>query len=162
MASNFLLNYSEKLWGLPAARLSTSIAATRLKGLDLKTFLLEAVSGSGAKTEHLDGSFYYPHRGAGEITEVLAAGCGAENIRTGTPVTRIIHGKGRIEELTVGEGEPVEAGEVSEHGRQVRLLALQLSHLCLRIGLKPDNDAFEIGTARDEEVFVPLQHDGFP
>jgi protoporphyrinogen oxidase len=112
VASHFLLNYSEKLWGLPGSRLSPAIAATRLKGLDLKTFIVEALSGPKAKTEHLDGSFYYPRHGAGAITGALAEGCGEGNIRTGSPVTRVIHRGGRIEAVTVGEGERVEAGEV--------------------------------------------------
>ena len=61
---NFLLNYSEKLWGLPCNRLSPNIAGKRMKGLNLRTFLTEAILGRIAKTEHSDGSFYYPKWGS--------------------------------------------------------------------------------------------------
>ena len=37
IAEKFLLNYSEKLWGLPSDRLSQAVAGERLMGLDLLT-----------------------------------------------------------------------------------------------------------------------------
>jgi protoporphyrinogen oxidase len=42
LAELFLLNYTEKLWGTDAARLSPRVAGDRLEGLDLQTFVLEA------------------------------------------------------------------------------------------------------------------------
>ena len=57
LASRFLLNYSEKLWGLPAARLSPGVSGKRMQGLTLTTLLWEAVMGRRAATKHLDGSF---------------------------------------------------------------------------------------------------------
>jgi len=96
IAEFFLLGYSEKLWGLPSARLSPAIAGNRMKGLDLKVFVKEAVLGRKAKTEHLDGAFYYPSRGIGTIPEKLASFCGEEGIRKNARVTRIIHEKKRI------------------------------------------------------------------
>ncbi|MDA0349510.1 MAG: NAD(P)-binding protein [Verrucomicrobia bacterium] len=65
LADRFLLNYSKKLWGIDPNQLSPKAAGNRLKGLDLKTFLLEAIGGSKTKTTHLDGVFYYPTNGYG-------------------------------------------------------------------------------------------------
>lgn len=96
MAESFLLNYSEKLWGKPCNELSPRISGKRMKGLDLKTFLKEALRGSQVKTEHLDGAFYYPRTGIGAIVEKLASFCGRENICTHAPVTRILHDNRRI------------------------------------------------------------------
>jgi protoporphyrinogen oxidase len=73
IAGTFLTNYSEKLWGLPCRRLSAAAAGKRMRGLDLKTFLLETIQRSTTRTAHLDGIFYYPRGGIGRITEALAA-----------------------------------------------------------------------------------------
>ncbi|MCK4836893.1 MAG: NAD(P)-binding protein, partial [Candidatus Aminicenantes bacterium] len=92
IANLFLLNYSEKLWGAPCNQLSPNVSGKRMKGLDLKTFLKEAVMGRKAKTEHLDGAFYYPREtGIGAITERLEQFCGQDNIRLNFKVTKIFH-----------------------------------------------------------------------
>jgi protoporphyrinogen oxidase len=107
IASRFLLNYSEKLWGAPCRSLSPKIAGKRLKGLDLKTFLTEAFIGKKAKTAHLDGTFYYPKKGIGVIPERLAERCGRENIRTNAPVTRIFHEEDRVTAIEINGRERV-------------------------------------------------------
>jgi protoporphyrinogen oxidase len=91
IAERFLLGYSEKLWGLPAASLSVSIAGKRLKGLDLRTFMLEAFAGAKAKTRHIDGEFYYPEKGIGQIFDKVADTCGHENIRLRSRITGVLH-----------------------------------------------------------------------
>jgi protoporphyrinogen oxidase len=96
MAESFLLNYSAKLWGKPCDKLSPQISGKRMKRLDLKTFLKEALNGSKVKTEHLDGAFYYPRLGIGTIVEKLANFCGKENIRKNASTTKIFHNHRRI------------------------------------------------------------------
>jgi len=70
LARRILLNYSEKLWGLPAAELSPDAATRRLKGLSLASLLAELMA-QGRKSAHLDGSFFYPRRGYGQICEAI-------------------------------------------------------------------------------------------
>lgn len=108
IAEKFLLNYSEKLWGLPSDKLSVDIAVKRMKGLDLKTFLMEAFLGSKAKTHHLDGAFYYPDRGIGEISQALAAFCGEENIMKNAKVTRILHNHQKIQAIEINGEQKIE------------------------------------------------------
>jgi protoporphyrinogen oxidase len=96
IAEFFLLGYSEKLWGLPSGRLSPQISGSRMKGLDLKVFLKEAFLGSKAKTEHLDGAFYYPSMGIGTISDKLGSFCGEKNIRKSSRITRIMHDRKKI------------------------------------------------------------------
>lgn len=112
IAESFLLNYSKKLWGKPCNELSPHISGKRMKGLDLKTFLKEALEGNKVKTEHLDGAFYYPRKGIGTIVEKLAKFCGKENIRTNAPVTRIFHGHRRILSIEINGEKQKEVDQV--------------------------------------------------
>jgi protoporphyrinogen oxidase len=103
----FLLGYSEKLWGIPCKRLSLSVSGKRMKGLNLKTFFKEAVLGKKAKTEHLDGSFYYPKKGYGTIVEELANFCGQENIFTHSKITRIFHDFKKIQSVEINHTKKI-------------------------------------------------------
>jgi len=113
IASRFLLNYSEKLWGESCDRLSTNVAGKRMKGLTLKTFIKEALGGSKSKTEHLDGAFYYPKGGFGTIADRLARYCGEENIRLNARITRIHHDNSRITALETGGAGLIEVDQVT-------------------------------------------------
>jgi len=112
LADRFLLRYSEKLWGAPCRSLSPRIAGKRMKGLTLKTFLKEALSGGKAKTEHLDGSFYYPRHGIGMIPDALAAACGESNVRRNAAVTGISHNGSHITAVEINGGQRIETGHV--------------------------------------------------
>ena len=101
IASRFLLNYSEKLWGAPPAELSPTVAGNRLSGLDLRTFVAESVLRRGSKG-HVEGRFFYPRDGIGAIADALARVCGADNIKTASPVTRLIHDGGAIRTVEIG------------------------------------------------------------
>ncbi len=108
LANTFLLNYTEKLWGADAAQLSPRVAGDRLEGLDLKTFLLEAFGRPTTKARHLDGSFYYPTHGYGQIAEATAAALGREHIRTKARITEIGHDDTRIEHVAVNDDATVD------------------------------------------------------
>jgi protoporphyrinogen oxidase len=102
IAARFLLNYSEKLWGIPCNKLSIKIAGERLQGLDLKTFIEEAVLGRKAKSRHIDGtSFYYPKRGIGTIPQKIAQFCGKGNIFTKSKITKVFHNTNAIQALEI-------------------------------------------------------------
>jgi protoporphyrinogen oxidase len=112
LAGLFLLNYTEKLWGADATELSPRVAGDRLEGLDLKTFFLEAFGGRTDKARHLDGSFYYPKYGYGQIAEATADALGRDHIRTGTCITRVAHDGTRIEGVTVNDAETLDVDTV--------------------------------------------------
>lgn len=101
LASRFLLNYSHKLWGIPCDRLSTHVSGGRLNGLDLRQFLRDTVLGGKPGRRTVDGSFFYPTRGIGMLSEALARGAAPDAIRVGVPVTRLRHRRGRIRAITV-------------------------------------------------------------
>ena len=101
IADRFLTNYSEKLWGLPCKDLSPQSAGKRMNGLNLKTFIKEALYGSKTKTEHLDGTFFYPKNGIGDIVNKWAEVCGRENIIKRSKITRIFHDNKEISSIEI-------------------------------------------------------------
>jgi protoporphyrinogen oxidase len=112
IAEAFLLKYSEKLWGAPCHQLSRMISGKRLQGLDVKTFIKETLLGHRAKTQHLDGAFYYPKMGYGMIVERLAEICGQNNIVTNARITKIYHTHSSIQALEINGKARVDVQEV--------------------------------------------------
>lgn len=94
LAERYLLGYSEKVWGLPAAELSPDVATRRLSGMSLTTLVHELL-GPGRAATHIDGAFYYPRRGYGAIALALAASVPEERLHRGKRVTGLrIEGNG--------------------------------------------------------------------
>jgi protoporphyrinogen oxidase len=121
IAERFLLDYSTKLWGAPAAELSPQIAGQRLSGLDLRAFISESVL--GRSKAHVEGSFYYPRLGIGQISERLADAGGRDAIRTDVPITRLLH-----------DGRAIRAVEIA--GRERRDAEVVVSSLPLDLTLR--------------------------
>jgi protoporphyrinogen oxidase len=72
LAERFLLNYTSKVWGLPADQLSPAVATRRLSGMSLRSLVTELLTPS-RRVSHLDGQFLYPRGGYGRIVEAMAA-----------------------------------------------------------------------------------------
>jgi len=70
LAKRFLLDYSEKLWGLPASQLSPDVATRRLHGMTVRSLVTEMIF-PGRKAQHIDGDFFYPLGGYGRIVDRL-------------------------------------------------------------------------------------------
>jgi protoporphyrinogen oxidase len=107
MAGAFLLNYSQKLWGLPGDRLSPEVAGDRLQGLRALSFLREKLLPRDLPASHLEGAFFYPDGGIGAISDALAGACGNENIRTAAEVTRVHHDRRRVLAVELASGETI-------------------------------------------------------
>jgi protoporphyrinogen oxidase len=112
VAENFLINYSEKLWGIPCATLSASAAGRRLKGLNLRTFIVSLVSPNLGRIGHLEGDFYYPEGGIGSIAEGLADICGRENIRLHSTITKVLVDHERVTAVEINASEIVSVDQV--------------------------------------------------
>jgi protoporphyrinogen oxidase len=139
IAEFFLLGYSEKLWGLPSAMLSPKIAGSRMKGLDLKAFIIEALHGQKTKTEHLDGAFYYPSLGIGTISERLAEVCGEENLRINAKITGVIHDGKRICAIEVNGSE--------QFATEFVVSTLPLDRFLNMIRPLPDDETLSLSTS---------------
>ena len=105
LAERFLLNYSQKLWGEAAHKLSTTISGKRLKGLDLKTFIRASLLGEEQNPRHLDGSFFYPKYGIGMIVDKLNEFIGDKHIHINSRVSRLIHKNSKIERVILNNGD---------------------------------------------------------
>jgi protoporphyrinogen oxidase len=77
----FFKTYTEKVWGMPCDQISADWAAQRIKGLDLRTAVLNALTRSfkrngaaknGEIVKTLIESFQYPRRGPGMMWEAAA------------------------------------------------------------------------------------------
>jgi protoporphyrinogen oxidase len=104
IADLFITNYSAKLWGVETENLSTKVAGNRLKNINISSLVNEFLHPK-KKAKHMEGAFYYPQLGFGEIAETVANFCGRENIHTNSPVTRIIHDGSRINGFEINENE---------------------------------------------------------
>ena len=138
VAHLFLLNYSQKLWGLDCRQISPHATGKRLKGLTLVTFLKEAVAGRRAKTRHLDGAFYYPSRGIGMIAERLRDSCGEANICLGARITKIRHDGRRMQAIEINGGDEVAVDQV--------VTTLPLGAFVRRLAPAPSGDLIELAT----------------
>ncbi|HLI82093.1 MAG TPA: FAD-dependent oxidoreductase, partial [Candidatus Binataceae bacterium] len=107
LARRLLLNYSEKLWGLPADQLSPDVATRRLSGMTLTSLFFEVLM-PRKKTTHIDGSFLYPRRGYGQIVESLEAEIPRASIRTGYDIVRLECARGLIRRIHFAEQHHVD------------------------------------------------------
>lgn len=106
LASSFLLNYTSKVWGLPAEELSPAVATRRLSGMSLRTLLADLLTG-GKGAAHLDGRFLYPEGGYGELSRALFHALPPEWIRLGSEVTSLAVEGGRITRVLTGGGQSI-------------------------------------------------------
>lgn len=70
-----MINYTEKIWGVPAETLHPDWAKQRIKGLNLRSVLINALRETGKKGDSpksLVDAFYYPQYGTGLIYETIA------------------------------------------------------------------------------------------
>lgn len=97
-----MLNYTEKIWGLPCSEISPDWSKQRIKGLSLKEVIRKALTKSKDKSKTLVDQFYYPDTGAGLIYEKIG-----ERILNGGSLklnrypVKITHNENQIVEVVV-------------------------------------------------------------
>jgi protoporphyrinogen oxidase len=104
LARRIVLNYSEKLWGLPASQLSPDIATRRLKGMTLRSLFLELMFPS-RKTTHIDGVFLYPRGGYGRIVQNLESKLPQGSLRRANEIVGLRCEGGAIARIHFADGE---------------------------------------------------------
>jgi protoporphyrinogen oxidase len=70
-----MINYTEKIWGIPSCEIHPDWAKQRIKGLNLriiaKDTILRLLGKKGAEAKSLVEAFYYPKKGTGQIYEEI-------------------------------------------------------------------------------------------
>lgn len=92
----FLIPYTEKLWGDDARNLDAAISGGRLKELNLRSLIKDTLKDKASDSSHMEGDFYYPKLGFGEIFNALGVVIGKENIFLNRKIYRINHDNEKI------------------------------------------------------------------
>ncbi len=98
----FFKTYTEKVWGVPCTSIRAEWAAQRIRGLSLRTVVLNALfPQKHPKAKTLIDRFHYPERGPGQMWETLAERLREASLRvlTERPVVRICHHQGVVTHL---------------------------------------------------------------
>lgn len=66
-----MLNYTQKIWGLPCSQLSSDFAKQRIKGLSIGSLLKKILTPRSNTPTTLVDQFYYPRYGTGTIYEKI-------------------------------------------------------------------------------------------
>ncbi|MFA6601450.1 MAG: FAD-dependent oxidoreductase [Candidatus Paceibacterota bacterium] len=70
-----MINYTEKIWGIPASTIHPDWGKQRIKGLNLRVVAIDAIRGLLTKRKttaaSLVDAFYYPRMGTGQIYETI-------------------------------------------------------------------------------------------
>ena len=107
----FFKTYTEKVWGMPCSTISSAWAAQRIKNLDLKTAVRNALLGNGTRdgavVTSLIEQFYYPRLGPGMMWERCAALAEARGVPTHlqTRVVRVRHDDRRVTDVEVEDAD---------------------------------------------------------
>ena len=99
-----MINYTEKIWGIPVADIHPDWAKQRISGLNLWSVLKNAIGLGGKKgPKSLVDEFYYPQYGTGRIYEEIGKHLRATgtNIVTGSEPVRVVHDGTRITAVDV-------------------------------------------------------------
>ena len=104
LAEFSMINYSEKIWGIPCAEIHPDWAKQRISGLNLLSVLRNAVGLGGKKgPKSLVDEFYYPRFGTGRIYEAIGARRASQGteIHTGSKPISVRHDGKRVTEVDI-------------------------------------------------------------
>jgi protoporphyrinogen oxidase len=111
LAEFSMINYSEKIWGIPCAEIHPDWAKQRISGLNLWSVLQKAIGLGGKKgPKSLVDEFYYPQFGTGRIYEEI----GKHLVETGTEIKThsrpiaVRHDGKRVREVDIETPEGVQ------------------------------------------------------
>jgi protoporphyrinogen oxidase len=101
-----MLNYTEKIWGLPCDEISPDWSSQRIKGLSIMEMIYKVLlkSRSGPKT--LVDQFYYPDSGASLIYERIKERIISDGtLKLNSYPVKIIHNNNKISEVILNGGD---------------------------------------------------------
>ncbi|MHA1889846.1 MAG: FAD-dependent oxidoreductase, partial [Promethearchaeota archaeon] len=87
-----MLNYTEKIWGIPCSQISGAWAAQRIKGMNAFDIVKKALIKNNGPKSMID-SFYYPRKGIQQIYDAMASKVEENDgeIKKNIKITSIVH-----------------------------------------------------------------------
>ena len=118
----FFKTYTEKVWGVKVSEMPSDWAAQRIKNLDLRKAVINAILPKRKQTEitSLIEEFQYPKFGPGMMWEVCAEKVVAAGgtVHLSSPLTQIHVAEGRAQSVTyVHDGAEVDPGGLATSSR---------------------------------------------
>ncbi len=102
----FLINYTEKLWGVSANTLDEEVTGDRFKNLNLLTLFKSLINHNNSNSKHLEGNFLYPKNGYGQIFEAIEKLI-IDNIKYNSSIQKIITKNNLINEIILSNGDSI-------------------------------------------------------
>ncbi|GAB4031648.1 MAG: NAD(P)/FAD-dependent oxidoreductase [Elusimicrobiota bacterium] len=100
-----MLNYTEKIWGLPCSQISTDWATQRIKDLSVLEVLKKAMNLGSSKAKTLVDVFYYPRLGTKTIYEAMRTRASKAKIMLETCPLELRHEGGRMKSALLSSKE---------------------------------------------------------
>jgi len=97
-----MINYTEKIWGIPASKINKDWASQRIAGLSLISAIKKMIFKKGGPKTLVD-SFYYPSHGAGLVYEEMRNRIeqkGSRVLTSAQPIS-VKHADGRVTSVEV-------------------------------------------------------------
>ncbi len=102
-----MINYTEKIWGIPCRKISPDWARQRIKGLSIMSVIKKALFKNQKGPKTLVDQFYYPRYGAGQTYEKMAEKIARDGgkIHLSSPVAEVFCEGDRITSVGTAGGE---------------------------------------------------------
>src|SRR3954464_12430574 len=153
---HFFKSYTEKVWGMPADELPADWAAQRIKNLDLKAAILNALTPKRNQKEitSLIEEFQYPKYGPGMMWEVcrdkvVASG---STVHMDTKVRKIRHQDGRAFEVVAEHPD----GSIETHACDHVISSMPLTKLVKAMDPAPPPEVLEAAEQTSYRDFLSV------
>ncbi len=104
IAHRFLLNYTEKLWGIPTIELDAEATGGRIRSLGITTLIAELLG--RRRASHMEGRFLYPELGFGRIWDSVVNKLPSDVVRRRCAVERLTFEGDKLQAVVTRDGEP--------------------------------------------------------
>jgi len=107
-----MLNYTEKIWGIPCSKISPDWATQRIQGLSIKEVIKKALKKTGVGPKSMVEQFYYPEEGNYLIYEKMRKKAGKNAVfKMNSAVSKITHKNSiisKVEIISNGKKQEIE------------------------------------------------------
>ena len=111
ISEKFLINYTEKLWGVSATTLHPEVTGDRFKNLSPFAIIKSFIGYSNKNSKHLEGDFLYPKNGYGQIFKAIED-IVSNNIRYNCSIDKIYSKNNLIHKIVLSNGDRIKTDTV--------------------------------------------------